>query len=76
MAEVLHTWFTAMCSQTKTVTGSMIIHKAISFYDEMTIIDKCTFIEGWLQNFKEPAAKGISKWNTSLVSCADQVQQH
>lgn len=57
MAKVLHTWFTAICSQTKTVTGSMIIDKAMSFYDEMTIIDKYTFYEGWLKNFKEPAAK-------------------
>jgi len=27
----------------------------------MTKIDKCTFHVGWLQNFKEPAAKGNIK---------------
>jgi len=29
--------------------------------DEMIKTDKCTISEGWLQNFKEPAAKGNIK---------------
>jgi hypothetical protein len=32
--------------------------KKFGFYDEMKITDTCTFSEGWLQNFKEPAAGG------------------
>jgi hypothetical protein len=60
MDEVLHKWFTTMSSQRKPVTGSMIIDKAKSF-DEMIKIDKCTFSVGWLQNVKEPAAKGNIK---------------
>ena len=60
MDEVLHKWFTAMSSQRKPVTWSMRIDKARSF-DEMIKIDKCTFSDGWLQNFEEPAAKGNIK---------------
>jgi hypothetical protein len=59
--------FTATCSERKLVTGPTLSEKAKSFYDEMTKIDNCTFSEGWLQNFKEQAAKEISKWNTPLL---------
>ena len=60
MDKVLHKWFTVMSSQRKPVTGSIRIDKARSS-DEMIKTDKCTFYEGWLQNFKEPAAKGNIK---------------
>ena len=46
--KVLYKWFTAMHSEGKPVTGPMIIEKAKSFYDEMTITYKCTFSEGCL----------------------------
>jgi hypothetical protein len=49
---MLYKWFASMCSEGKPMTGPMIIEKAEHFYDEMEIIDKCVFSEGWLQNFK------------------------
>ena len=64
--EMLHKWFTAVSSKRKPVTGSMRIDKARSF-DVKIKIDKCIFSEGWLQNFKEPAAKG----NTKMEYCSD-----
>jgi hypothetical protein len=42
---VLYNWFTAMCSEGRLVTGSVIIGKAKCFYDEMKITDKCTLSE-------------------------------
>jgi hypothetical protein len=49
--KVLSKWFTAMHSEGKILTGPMMIEKAKSFYDEMETTDKCTFSEGWLQNY-------------------------
>jgi hypothetical protein len=48
--KVLYKWFTAMCSEGKPVTGAMITEKAMSFYDEMKITDKCAFSYSGLQN--------------------------
>jgi hypothetical protein len=39
------------------MTGCTIIEKSKYFYDDMKITHKCIFSEGWLQNFKEPAAE-------------------
>jgi hypothetical protein len=36
----------------------MIIERVKCVYDEMKITDTCTFSEGCVQNFKEPAAEG------------------
>jgi hypothetical protein len=36
----------------------MIVERATFFHDEIKITDKCTFSEGWLRSFKEPAAEG------------------
>ena len=44
--QVLHMWFTAVCSIGKPITGSMIIDKAKFLYDEMKVTYKCTFSEG------------------------------
>jgi hypothetical protein len=52
LEKVLQQWFTE-----KPVTGSMIIQKVESFYDEMKITDKFTFSEGWLRTFKQPASE-------------------
>jgi hypothetical protein len=49
MNKVVHKWFTAMCSKGKPMSGTVIIEKGESFYDETKITDKCTFSEGWLQ---------------------------
>jgi len=38
----------AACSERKLMTGPMIIEKIKSSYDEMKIVDKCMFSEGWL----------------------------
>jgi hypothetical protein len=54
----LSKWFMAMHSKGKPANGFVIIGKAKSFYDEMKITGKCTFYEGWLQNFKESADEG------------------
>jgi hypothetical protein len=42
--------FTVIRSEGNPVSGLMIIEKSRSFCDEMKVIDKCTFLEGWLQN--------------------------
>jgi hypothetical protein len=39
-------WFTAVPTKGKVVAWPMLIGKAKSFYDQMKIIDKCTFSEG------------------------------
>jgi hypothetical protein len=44
--KVLYLWLTAVRSKGKAMTWPMLIGKAKSFYDEMKIIDKCTFFEG------------------------------
>jgi len=49
---VLHKWFIAVHSRGKAMTGPMIIAEAESFDDEMKIIDKCTFFNGWLWRSK------------------------
>ena len=36
----------------------MRVEKAGSCYDEMKIVDRCAFSEGWLRNFKESAWEG------------------
>jgi hypothetical protein len=64
----------AMFSERKPVTQPTIIEKAKSFYDEMTIIDKCTFSESWLQNFKEPRVKGgIQMEHPSHYLCSPSI---
>jgi hypothetical protein len=45
MDKVLYKWFTEMCSESKPVTGPMIIKKANFFNHETNITDKCTFSE-------------------------------
>jgi hypothetical protein len=47
---VLRTYFTAMCSGGKPMTGPIINDKVRSFYDAIKITNKRTFPEGWLQN--------------------------
>jgi hypothetical protein len=41
-------WFTAVHTEEKPMTGAVIIEKARSFCDEMEVVDKCAFSEGWL----------------------------
>jgi hypothetical protein len=43
---VSYNWFTPVCSEGKPVTG-LGTEKAVSFYDEMKITEKCTFSEGF-----------------------------
>jgi hypothetical protein len=50
--------FTAICSEGNPGTGPIITENVMYFYDEMKILDKHTYSEGWLLNFKEPAAEG------------------
>lgn len=40
------------------MTGLMIIEREKCVYDEIKITDTCTFSEGCVQSFKEPAAEG------------------
>jgi len=40
------------------VTALMIIERVKCVYDEMKIMDICTFSEDCVQNFKEPTAEG------------------
>ena len=47
-----------MRHKTKPVTRPVITETAKYFCDEMKITDKCTFSDGSLRNFKEPAAEG------------------
>jgi hypothetical protein len=44
--QVLHKWFTAMCSEGKPMIGPMIIEKTKLFYDQIRIADLCTISEG------------------------------
>jgi len=37
--------------------------------------DKCTFSEGWLWNFIEPAAEGEIQMEYLRISCAAQVHE-
>ena len=48
------------------MTGPMIIHTAECFYDEMRITDRCTFSDGWLQNFIDSTAEGDIQMDYSL----------
>jgi len=50
-----------------------IIERSKYFYYEITIIDKCTFSEGWLQNFKEPVAEGDVQLNTPLIGLSPSI---
>jgi len=43
---VLYMWFTLVPTKGKAVTRPMLFGKAKSFYDEIKIIDTCTFLEG------------------------------
>jgi len=43
-----HKWFTEVCAEGKPMTGLMITEKSKSFCDEMKVIEKCIFSEGWL----------------------------
>jgi len=45
------------------VIGPMVIGKS------ELITDKCTFFEGWQQNFKEPGPEGDILVEYSLMSC-------
>jgi hypothetical protein len=45
------------------VTGPMIIKKAMSFYDEMKITNKCTFSEG----NKKITSKNIGQYRYCLI---------
>ena len=47
--KVLHKWFTEVCPEGKHVTGLMITEKSKSLCDEMKVIEKCIFSEGWLR---------------------------
>lgn len=51
----------------------MIIVKAKSFYDEMKIMYKSPFSEGWLLNFEVSAAEGDFQVEYSSVSCTSQI---
>jgi len=43
------------------------------FYYEITVTDKCTFSEGWLQNFKELVAEGDVQLNTPLIGLSPSI---
>jgi hypothetical protein len=43
------------------VIGLVIIERVKCVHDEMKITDMCTFSEGCVQNFKDPAADGDTK---------------
>jgi len=45
----------------------MIMEKVKCVYDEVKIVDTCTFSEGCVQNFNEPAAEG----DTQMEYCSD-----
>lgn len=55
---VLCKWFTAVLSEGKPVTGTMIIEKSKSFYSWMKINYRCTFSEG--RNKKLPLGTYVS----------------
>jgi hypothetical protein len=62
----LYKWFAAVHSEGKYMTGPMIIHTAECLYDKMRITDRCTFSDGWLQNFKDSTAEGDIQMDYSL----------
>jgi hypothetical protein len=43
---VLNQWSTERHSEGKPMNGPMIFQKAVFFYDEIKITDKCTYSEG------------------------------
>jgi hypothetical protein len=57
----------AMCSKGKHMTRPTITEKAKPFYNEIKITNTCTWFEGWMQNFKEPAVEG----DIQMVYCSD-----
>jgi hypothetical protein len=40
----------------KSMIGTLTTEKVTSFYNENKMTNKFTFSEGWLKNFKKPAA--------------------
>ena len=58
-------WFIAMHSKGKSMTGPVIIEKAKYLYDEMQIIDRCTFSQG--SNEKLPARNLIIRHLSSAM---------
>jgi hypothetical protein len=51
----------------KPVIGPMVMGKS------KLITDKCTFFEGWQQNFKEPGPEGDILMEYSLMGCTAKV---
>jgi hypothetical protein len=50
MNKVLYKRFRVTNSEGKTIIEPVIIKKVQSFCNEMKVTDRCTFLEGWLQN--------------------------
>jgi hypothetical protein len=72
MNKVLNKRFTVMCSKGKPIIEPAIIKKVQLFCNEMNIPDRCTFLEGWLQNLKHQHLQDTYKWKTPLLSSAAQ----
>lgn len=50
---MFYKWFITVCYKGKPVTGPVIVDKAKSLYDEIKIIDMCTFPDSWLESNKK-----------------------
>jgi hypothetical protein len=44
----VYKWFTVMCPFEKPMISTMVIDKAMCFYDKIKITEKHTFCDGWL----------------------------
>jgi len=72
MNKVFYKWFRVTNSERKPIIEPVIIKKVPSFCYEMKVTDRCTFLEGWLQNLKHQHVQDTYKWKTPLFSCAAQ----
>jgi len=66
--KVLYKRFKITHSEGKPIIEHMIIKRVQSFCNEMKVTDRCTFLEGWLQNLKHQHLQDTYKWKTFLFT--------
>jgi len=72
MNKVFYKLFSVTNSEGNPIIEPVIIKKVQSFCNEIKVTDRCTFLEGWLQNLKHQHLPDKYKWKTPLFSCAVQ----
>jgi len=55
--KVLYKQFRVMHSEGKPIIGPTVIKKVQSFCNERKVTDRCTFLEGWLQNLNTSTSR-------------------